>query len=135
MKQLAKEARDLSKNNSKSYVTIVDAISIVRYRLKEKTLMVNQKICKIDFSREITKTITRWRTDHFVGMKINVDNTRTYVKCKIVLMKDSLQAIFFNFPAILASLQNIRDHPFDSHLYTENIMKLAKAAINSPRSI
>ncbi|GFY56003.1 hypothetical protein TNIN_160841 [Trichonephila inaurata madagascariensis] len=74
--ELVKEARDL--NNSKSHVTLDDANAITRYRLKEKTIKVNQQLCEIDSHREIPKTITRLRTGHFGSMKINVDNRRTY---------------------------------------------------------
>ena len=79
--KLAKEANDLN-NNTTSLVTLDDANVTARLRLKGKTIRVNQQICEIDANREITKTITRLRIDHFGGMKINADNTRTYLKCR-----------------------------------------------------
>ena len=73
--KLAKEASDLN-NNTTSLVTLDDANVIAHLTLKEKTIKVNQQICEIDANREITKTITRLRTGHFGGMKINADNIR-----------------------------------------------------------
>ena len=77
--KLAKEARDLN-NNTTSLVTLDDANAIARNHFKEKTIKVDQQIFEINANREITKTITRLRTAHFDGMKINIENTRTYVK-------------------------------------------------------
>ena len=70
--------RDL--NNNTSLVTLDDANAIARNHFKEKTIKVDQQIFEINANREITKTITRLRTAHFDGIKINIENTRTYVK-------------------------------------------------------
>ena len=60
-------------------------------------------------------------------MEVNVDNTRTYVKCRNYSDKElSLSHIFIRL-ALLAILQNIRAYPFTGDLYTENIGELARA--------
>ena len=89
--KLAKEARDLN-NNTISLFTLEDAIAIASYRFKENTIRVDQKIYKIDVNRE--KLLRQLRTGHFGGIQICADNTRTYVKCKTLLVKISFLVIF-----------------------------------------
>ncbi|GFX04199.1 RNase H domain-containing protein [Trichonephila clavipes] len=43
---------------------------------------VNIEVTEFDCPRIITSTIARLRTEHFKGMKIHPDKTRSYVKCK-----------------------------------------------------
>ncbi|GFX75919.1 hypothetical protein TNCV_2238911 [Trichonephila clavipes] len=52
--ELAKEARDLNNNNSKSHTTIDDAYTIVVYRLKQKTIKiwaVSSLVVRASYSR------------------------------------------------------------------------------------
>ncbi|GFX56213.1 hypothetical protein TNCV_1631421 [Trichonephila clavipes] len=51
--------------------------------------------------------------------------TRTYVKCRYCPDEEIAPSPNFNCPAILASLQNIGEYPFDADLYKENIVMLA----------
>ena len=77
------------------------ANAIARCRLKEKAIRVGQQVCEIDGNREITKTISRLRTGHLSGIKINPNNTKTHVKCRICSDKEHSQRHIFSYPAKL----------------------------------
>ena len=61
--KLVEKARDLN-NNITSLITLDDANAIAHYRIKEKNMRVYQQTFEIDANREITKTVTKFRSGH-----------------------------------------------------------------------
>ena len=131
--KLPKKARDL--HNTTSLVTLDDANVIACYWLKEKTIRVDQQISQIVAIIEIKKTVTRLRTGHFGGMKINAGNIRIYVKYRNCHYEKLSPTHIFSSPSVQDILQNIGAYSFDGTLYTENIVDLARTITKAHGSI
>ncbi|GFU48967.1 hypothetical protein TNCV_523291 [Trichonephila clavipes] len=56
----------------------------MRSQITDFCLIATKKTLIVDFdcSRNLTSIIARLRTDHFKGMNISLDKTRTYIPCK-----------------------------------------------------
>ncbi|GBM79673.1 hypothetical protein AVEN_59165-1 [Araneus ventricosus] len=74
--QIAKDARLLN-NDSSYHLTLFDTDAVARSKLREPSIKKSFQISEINEDRNITKTITRLRTSHFKGMKIDANGVRT----------------------------------------------------------
>ncbi|GFV19373.1 RNase H domain-containing protein [Trichonephila clavipes] len=126
--KLAKEARNLN-NNSFINVTLLDANAVPNFKLREKSIPLKHQICNISGDRLTTKTIGRLRTGRLRGMKFERDGRRTYKNCGNCLDTELTAAHIFNYPAILATLQEILVLFWSKNLYVDNIEHIAKTVI------
>ncbi|GFU17179.1 RNase H domain-containing protein [Trichonephila clavipes] len=103
--------------------------------------VAKQKLCsnprkklslpELNYSREITATITRLRTKHFKGMKILPDGFRSYVECRHCSGAQLDPKHCFSCPFIVGALFKIDNDCSMDILYSDRAMDVATALIHA----
>ncbi|GFU85116.1 uncharacterized protein TNCV_1553791 [Trichonephila clavipes] len=110
-------------------ITLLDANAVTNFKLREKSIPVKHQICNISEDHLITKIIARIRTGHYRGMKFDRDGKRSYRNCDNCLDTELTPAHIFDYPAILAALQEI-GVPFSlTNLSMDSIEEIARTVI------
>ncbi|GFU71908.1 hypothetical protein TNCV_1628491 [Trichonephila clavipes] len=109
---LAKEAWDF---NQTSIVTLDDANTAKRKTSNQS--IIKPTIPGLNCLRNVSSTDARLRTRHFKGMKISIDNSRSYPICRNCPQTHLTPGYIFDCKVILASLFKL-----DASLYT--VLKL-----------
>ncbi|GFX37942.1 RNase H domain-containing protein [Trichonephila clavipes] len=103
--------------------------------------VAKQKLCsnprkkfllpELNYSREITTTITRLRTKHFKGMKILPDGFRSYVECRHCPGTQLDPKYRFSCPSIVCAFFKIDNDSRMDILYSDRAMDVAKTMIHA----
>ena len=129
---LAKEGR--STDHPCPTITLADANAVAKHRLLphsyKKPLIVD-----FDCPRQLTSTIARLRTNHYKGMKILPDKTRTYVPCKNCTEAQLSPDHILECPAITPHILRLGMVPLASELrdvlYSVDALMLADAVLKT----
>ena len=119
---LAKETRKLNNDQLPCVVTLKDINAAAKSKLKNKTMKL--RICELNTSRILANILTRLRTRHLRGMKIQKDGTKRYQPCRNCGSDTEVSPVhLFSCPAILATLQQISDCPQKTFIRTFALKK------------
>ncbi|GFU40736.1 RNase H domain-containing protein [Trichonephila clavipes] len=123
---LANEARTLEPLTSST--TIVDANAVAKQKLCSNP---RKKISlpELNYSREITSTITRLRTKHFKGMEILPDGSRSYVECRHCPGPQIDPKHLFSCYSIVGAIFKIDNDCSMGILYSDRAMDVATAVV------
>ncbi|GFV44274.1 RNase H domain-containing protein [Trichonephila clavipes] len=128
---LAKEARDIEHK----YTTITPLHhAVAKHRIMNHTFK-KPLVTEFDCPRIITSTIARLRTEHFKGMKIHPDKTRSYVQCKQCPDLQLTPNHILEYPIVATKLLKLGMVPLRDSLrellYSPDAPRIAEAVIKT----
>ncbi|GFU91246.1 RNase H domain-containing protein [Trichonephila clavipes] len=125
---LANEARTIEPLTSST--TVFDANAIANQKLcstQEKKLSLPE----LNYSREITTTISRLRTEHFKGMEILPDGSRSYVDCRHCPGTQLDPEHLFSCPSVAGALFNMDNGCSMGSLYSDLATQVSMAVMHA----
>jgi ribonuclease HI len=133
---LAKEGRNA--DQPCTTITLADANAVAKHRLLPHSFK-KPLITDFDCPRILTSTITRLRTNHYKGMKILPDKTRTYIPCKNCTDAQLNPDHILECPALTPHILQLGMVPLASELrevlYSTDVLELAVAVLKTHEAI
>ncbi|CAL1276837.1 unnamed protein product [Larinioides sclopetarius] len=119
-------------------ITLADVKAVAKHRLLPHSFN-KHLITDIDCPRILTSIITRLRTNHYKGMKILPDKTRTYIPCKNCTDAQFTPDRILECPALTPHILRLGVVPLVSELrevlYSTEVLQLAVAVFKTHEAI
>ncbi|GFX13590.1 RNase H domain-containing protein [Trichonephila clavipes] len=112
-----------------SPTTVFDANAVAKQKLCSNPRK-KFSLPELNYSREITTTITRLRTKYFKGMKILPDGSRSYVECRHCSGTQLDPKHHFSCPSPVGALFKIDYNCSMDILYSDRSMDVVTAMIH-----
>ena len=124
---LAKETRKLNNDQLPCVVTLKDINNMAKSKLKNKAVKLKHQICELNTSRTLANILTRLRTRHLRGMKIQKGGSKKHLTCRNCGSDTELSPeLLFSCPANLPTLQQISNYPQEG-LRWDNCLEITEA--------